>query len=96
MYKTKLEGGILQWVSEWRIEGNDWTKYKVSNGGVYSPTDDLDKAKEMLRENIKQEQRAYRANWMKCPNCNIRFAEHGHGMDMERCLFQLAFDGVRK
>lgn len=91
---TKQYNQTVMWVSEWRIEKNDWTKYKITNGGVYSPTDDLLKAKQMLKENIKDEVERYLIKKLICPSCKKSLGDHSGSLSYERCLINICMRKV--
>ena len=84
----------LMWVSEWRIEPDDTLPFKVTNGGVYTPTDTIERARKILVENIHYEKNRYLVNMITCPSCMKPFSEHEGSLSFERCLKNLAVRDV--
>lgn len=90
----------LMWVSEWRIidstdsEKEYGWKYRVSNGGVYSPANDLQKAKKMLEGNISDEKNRYLINQLTCPSCNKQLSQHSGSISYQRCLTEICLRKV--
>ena len=84
----------VMWVSEWRIEKNDYTKYKVTNGGVYTPTDNLKKAQQLVKENIDYEINRYLINKLICPSCKKPLVDHEGSLSFERCLTNICLRKV--
>jgi len=89
----------LSWVSEWRIIPDDVDEefgwgYKVSNGGVYTPTDNYEKALTILEQNIAQEKNRYLINQLTCPACNKLLSQHSGSISYERCLVKICMRKV--
>lgn len=93
----------LQWVSEWRIEllpgipmrydkPDNYlrTEFRVTNGGVYTPTSTLLKAETCMIENIYYEKSRYIQRRLLCRSCKKEMHEHHGSIDYERCLYALA------
>jgi len=90
----------VMWVSEWRIvDSTDSEKeygwdFRISNGGVYTNAKDIQEAKKIIQENIKNEINRYLINQLICPSCNKLLSEHSGSISYERCLIDVCLRKV--